>query len=169
MEIKKFYCSSISQYSIAKSRSIFIRSFLERLFFSDLVKSFHRFVFYTDRKDLVPILALCFTWFTLDTSHRPTILCKKSAPRAKSRKGTSQRNKSHKGFVKCTACVKFAFGKWNACGRWWIYFISYRAKRDISQCSGEHYLTFCIAKYFTYNRKKVHPVWSAPYIICTNY
>jgi len=30
-----------------------------------------------------------------------------------------------------------------------LYFISRRAERDISQCSTEHYFTFCGAKYFT--------------------
>ena len=64
-------------------------------------------------------------------------------------KDTAQRNKSLTGFVKCTLCVKFAFSEWNACGREGIYFISHRAERDISQCSTEHYFTFCKAKYFT--------------------
>jgi hypothetical protein len=64
-------------------------------------------------------------------------------------KDTAQRNKSLTGFVKCTLCVKFAFSEWNACGREGIYFISHRAERDISQCSTEHYFTFCEAKYFT--------------------
>ena len=35
-----------------------------------------------------------------------------------------QRNKSLAGFVKCTPCVKYANGVWNASGRWRIYFIS---------------------------------------------
>ena len=64
-------------------------------------------------------------------------------------KDTAQRNKSLTGFVKCSSCVKFAFSECNACGREGIYFISHRAERDISQCSTEHYFTFCKAKYFT--------------------
>ena len=48
--------------------------------------------------------------------------------------------------------------RWNICSanvkcplaRTWANFISHRARRDISQCAGAHYFTFCGSKTFHY-------------------